>query len=777
MCLVVLVGVSGSGKSTFARAHFRSTQVLSSDVCRGLVADDENDQSATPDAFDVLHYIAGKRLAAGRLTVVDATNVQSKARASLVHVAREHDVLPVAIVLDLPERVCVARNAERADRAFGPAVIRRQAADLRRSLRGLAREGFRRVHVLHSVDEVAGATIEYTKLFTDLRHETGPFDIIGDVHGCLDELEQLLTRLGYHLRRDADGSADGGGGDGGRPVSAWHPDGRRVVFVGDLVDRGPAVPGVLRLAMGMVAEGTAFAVCGNHENKLVRALAGRKVTVGHGLAASLEQLAAEPAEFQARATAFCQDLVSHYVLDAGRLVVAHAGLKEAYHNRASARVRSFALYGDTTGETDEYGLPVRLPWARDYRGRATVVHGHTPTPEPEWVNNTLCVDTGCVFGGSLSALRYPERELVAVPAARVYVEPTRPLTDPPTTPTAPPTTPTALSTSTTGPSASTTAPTSSAIVPDAGLSGPAIEVSPPVTPRDRGPAGVVDLLDVTDVLGRRFLETRHGGRVRIDEENALAALEVMSRFALDPRWLVYLPPTMSPPPTSAQPGLLEHPAEAFAAYRADGVDRLICQEKHMGLRAVVVLCRDAGVAATRFGATDGPSGAVTGAVYTRTGRPFFAPELTEQLLARLRTASERAGLWDELAADWLVFDAEIMPWSAKASDLVARQYAAAGAAARGALPVALEALTSAAGRGIDVAELLGRTSTRLANVEAFTDAYRRYCWPVDGLTGIRIAPFMLLVSAAKAAPAGGTIGGRGGDDGSDLCAAPALLAS
>ncbi|WP_391530185.1 AAA family ATPase, partial [Candidatus Frankia nodulisporulans] len=421
MCLVVLVGVSGSGKSTFARAHFRSTQVLSSDVCRGLVADDENDQSATPDAFDVLHYIAGKRLAAGRLTVVDATNVQSKARASLVHVAREHDVLPVAIVLDLPERVCVARNAERADRAFGPAVIRRQAADLRRSLRGLAREGFRRVHVLHSVDEVAGATIEYTKLFTDLRHETGPFDIIGDVHGCLDELEQLLTRLGYHLRRDADGSADGGGGDGGRPVSAWHPDGRRVVFVGDLVDRGPAVPGVLRLAMGMVAEGTAFAVCGNHENKLVRALAGRKVTVGHGLAASLEQLAAEPAEFQARATAFCQDLVSHYVLDAGRLVVAHAGLKEAYHNRASARVRSFALYGDTTGETDEYGLPVRLPWARDYRGRATVVHGHTPTPEPEWVNNTLCVDTGCVFGGSLSALRYPERELVAVPAARVYV--------------------------------------------------------------------------------------------------------------------------------------------------------------------------------------------------------------------------------------------------------------------------------------------------------------------------------------------------------------------
>ncbi|MCM3885874.1 polynucleotide kinase-phosphatase, partial [Frankia sp. R82] len=263
----------------------------------------------------------------------------------------------------------------------------------------------------------------------------------------------------------------------------------------------------------------------------------------------------------------------------------------------------------------------------------------------------------------------------------------------------------------------------------------------------------VDLLDVTDVLGRRFLETRHGGRIRIQEENALAALEVMSRFALDPRWLVYLPPTMSPPPTSTLPGLLEHPAEAFAAYRADGVDRLVCEEKHMGSRAVVVLCHDADVAAARFGTAAGLTAGPTGAVYTRTGRPFFPPPLTEQLLTRLRTASERAGLWDELAADWLVFDAEIMPWSAKASDLVARQYAAAGAAARAALPVALGALTAAVGRGIDVADLLGRTSTRLANAEAFTDAYRRYCWPVDGLDGVRIAPFMLLASGSADAPA------------------------
>ncbi|OHV48032.1 polynucleotide kinase-phosphatase [Pseudofrankia sp. BMG5.36] len=718
ICLVVLVGASGSGKSTFARTRFQPTQVLSSDFCRGLVADDENDQSASGDAFDVLHYIAGKRLAAGRLTVVDATNVQRHARQSLVELAREHDVLPVAIVLDLPERVCLERNATRPDRDFGPHVIRRQRADLRQSLRGLAREGFRHVRVLRSEAEVSAAAITYTKLFSDLRHETGPFDVIGDVHGCRAELETLLVGLGYKLRHD----------EAGRPSGARHPAGRRVVFVGDLVDRGPDTPGVLRLAMGMVADGTAFVVCGNHENKLVRALRGKKVTVSHGLAESLAQLDAESAEFRDQATQFCDGLVAHYVLDGGRLIVAHAGLKEAYHGRASARVRSFALYGDTTGETDEYGLPVRYPWANEYRGTATVLYGHTPVPEPEWVNNTLCLDTGCVFGGRLTALRYPERELVSVPAGRVYFEPARPLAEP---------------TPVTGPAVADLASADALL---ATLSPVAVDPLANAGHREG------DLLDVADVLGRRVVETRHGGRVGIQAENALAALEVMSRFAVDPRWLVYLPPTMSPPPTSTLPGYLEHPVEAFEAYRADGVDELLCEEKHMGSRAVAVVCRDADVAAARFGATDG----TTGAVVTRTGRPFFSPGLAEELLGRLRAAVAEAGLWDELGADWLVLDTEIMPWSAKASELLSRQYAAAGAAARGALPAAVSALAATAARGIDVAGLLAKTQDRLDNAAAFTRAYRRYCWAVDGLAGVRIAPFMLLAGGPASRAAAGT---------------------
>ena len=196
LSLVVLIGVSGSGKSTFARERFKPTEVISSDFCRGLVADDENDQSATADAFELLHFIVGKRLAAGRLTVVDATNVQPEARRSLVALAREHDVLPAAIVLDVPESVCRERNASRPDRNFGDHVIRRQHAELRRSLRGLRKEGFRTVHVLHGEQEIAAAAITRTRLFNDLRHEAGPFDVIGDIHGCAAELRALLAEAG-----------------------------------------------------------------------------------------------------------------------------------------------------------------------------------------------------------------------------------------------------------------------------------------------------------------------------------------------------------------------------------------------------------------------------------------------------------------------------------------------------------------------------------------------------------------------------------------------------
>jgi protein phosphatase len=687
LALVVLIGPSGCGKSTFARKHFKTTEMLSSDYCRGLVSDDENNQAATNDAFDVLHFIARKRLAAGKLTVVDATNVQSEARKPLVQLAREFHCLPVAIVLNLAEKVCHERNLSRADRDFGSHVIRQQTQQLRRSLRGLEREGFRRVFVLETPEEVDAVTIERQPLWNNLRQEHGPFDMIGDVHGCYDELVELLTKLGYQVT--ADETAHYG-------VKVVPPVGRKPVFVGDLVDRGPKIPAVLRLVMSMVESGTALCVPGNHDMKLMRKLKGKNVQVTHGLANSLEQLDREPEEFRKKVAEFIDDLVSHYVLDEGKLVVAHAGMKEEMQGRGSGAVREFALYGETTGETDEFGLPIRYNWAAEYRGRAMVVYGHTPVPEPEWLNRTINIDTGCVFGGKLTALRYPEKELVSVPAKETYAEPARPFLAP--------------------------------------------EFQASVLSAQHAQD---DVLDMEDVLGKRIISTRLHHNVTIREENSIAALEVMSRFAANPKWLIYLPPTMSPTETSDEVGFLEHPAEALTYYRHEGIGSVICEEKHMGSRAVVIICRDEEVARKRFGIV----GDGIGICYTRTGRRFFDNrELEGQFLARIQAAITTAGLWDEFKSDWFCLDCELMPWSAKAQELLKQQYAAVGAAAKQSLRFATQALEQAAARSLDVGELLDRTAKRQVMVADYIEAYRRYCWPVNSLNHLKLAPFHLLAS-------------------------------
>src|SRR5699024_3361276 len=385
----------------------------------------------------------------------------------------------------------------------------------------------------------------------------------------------------------------------------------------------------LRLAMGMVGSGHALAVPGNHEAKLVRALRGAKVTVSHGLAETLAQLAEEDGEFRDQVAAFCYDLVSHLVLDDGRLVVAHAGLKEAYHGRASGRVRAFALYGDTTGETAEFGLAVRYPWAQDDRGQPVVLYGPAPVPAVEWVNNTACLGTGCVFGGALSAMRYPEREVVAVPAEQVWYEPVRPLVAEP-------------------------------------------------------PAREPGVLNLEDVQGKLLIETGEHGRIGIRAEQAAGGLETMSRWAIDPRRLVYLPPTMSPPNTSAREGYLEHPDEAFTYFADQGVTDLVCQRKHMGSRAVVLLARDP----SRF---DAPAG-WRGTVHTRTGRPFFDDD--RPFLDRLTAAVAAADLWNELDADWILLDGEVLPWSVKTGELIRDLYASVAAAGEAATAAALTALRS-----------------------------------------------------------------------------------
>jgi protein phosphatase len=442
--------------------------------------------------------------------------------------------------------------------------------------------------------------------------------------------------------------------------------------------------------------------------KLMRQLRGKDVQITHGLAQSLAEIDSLPDDvrtpFTKSLAEFLDGLVSHYVLDDGKLVVAHAGMKKEMQGRGSSKVRDFALYGETTGETDEFGLPVRFNWAAEYRGSAMVVYGHTPVPEPDWLNRTVNIDTGCVFGGKLTALRYPEKEFVSVPAARTYCEPARPF----------------------------------------------------LLEEKQAPALSAqqihdDILDAEDVLGKRIVSTRLRGNVTIREANATAALEVMSRFAANPKWLIYLPPTMSPCETTSEPGLLEHPAEAFAYYRGQGAPRVICEEKHMGSRAVVIVCKDEQAARERFGIV----GAETGVVTTRTGRRFFnEPGLEQQLLDRLRAALSAADIWAMLDTTWVCLDCELLPWSAKAQELLRSQYAAVGSAGTASLPRAVSALEKAAARlsGDErdkAGQIIGAYRRHEENVGKFVTAYRQYCWPVASLTDMKLAPFHLLASEGR----------------------------
>src|SRR5438552_9652042 len=371
----------------------------------------------------------------------------------------------------------IERNKQRTDRTVRQDVIHRQRDQMRRSQRFLKREGFRYVFTLESEEAVNAATVERKPLWVNRRDQHGPFDIIGDIHGCLDELCSLPGTLGYDVAVEADGVD-------GLQYHVTPPAGRKLIFLGDLVDRGPNTPGVLRLVMSAVASGAALCVPGNHEQKLVRALQGRNVQVTHGLAESLGQLSEQPPGFKERAVAFLDGLISHYVLDDGKLVVAHAGLRQEMQGRASGRVRDFALYGETTGETDEFGLPVRYNWAAEYRRRPTVVYGHTPVREPAWVNRTINIDTGCVFVGKLTALRYPELELVSVPSAKIYAEPARPF------------------------------------LPEGDQA--------PITSR---PGDYEDFLELTDVKCKRIVQTRRFRNAMVPEDNETSALEVTGRYA------------------------------------------------------------------------------------------------------------------------------------------------------------------------------------------------------------------------------------------------------
>ncbi len=683
LSLIAMVGASSSGKTTFTNKYFGDSFPLSSDFFRKMLSDNENDQSVTKEAFELLYAAANKRLSLGRRTVIDATNIQAADRREILKLAKEQDVHAVAIVLNVSEETLLKRNAERCDRKISSGAIRNHYQSVQRSIKNLKKEGFRFVYVVNEND-VDNVEIIYTKLWNDKKDEHGPFDIIGDVHGCCTELEELLEKLGYE-RTD---------------TGYIHPLGRKAVFVGDLTDRGPRNADTLKLVMQMTDAGNALCVCGNHDNKLERFMNRRNVQVSHGLELTVSEIEKEDNSFKEKLRVFLSSMISHYCLDDGKLVVSHAGIKQEYIGRASTRIREFCLYGDTTGETDDIGMPVRLDWANDYRGNALIVYGHVPCAEVKAKNNTYCIDTACVFGGKLTAFRYPEKEVVSVSAKETYYKPASPL----------------------------------------------------VLHDDRADS----YLHAEDVTGKLRIDTTLMGRININEDQSGSAFEIMSRFGADPRWLIYLPPTMSPCEVSTEADYLEYPEEAFRYFEKKGVTEVVGEKKHMGSRCVVVLCHTADAAKRRFGVNDGS----IGIIYTRTGRKFFNDKsVEEEILRRLDKQLSSTGFWDDFATDWVVFDAELLPWSEKARLLLKTQYGPVGRAGRESLKAASELIESAAktlaasqnveeikasDRDLDLKVLSDHYREKKAALDGYVDAYREYCWDVESADDIKIAPFHLL---------------------------------
>ena len=373
--LIMLVGATASGKTTFAHQHFGNTEIISSDHCRALVSDDPTDQSVTPQAFAILHSILEARLQNRRLTVVDATNLQPNARRPIIDLARRHDCRITAIAFDLPIQTLIQRNERREDRSISNHIVNRQHRSLSAAIKNMRRESVRNIYTIHTEEEADQATLVRQPMRSNHNHLTGPFDIFGDIHGCHEELYQLLEKLGYSFTADTNGK------------TAQHPDGRTAVFVGDLVDRGPGADLVLELIANMTDAGSALTVMGNHEDKLRRTLLGNRTQITHGLPANPGTPWNPDHQSSVNVSSNSSKTCRHHItLDGGKLAIAHAGILPEYIGRQSHRIRQFCMYGETTGETDEWGLLQRYDWAQNYQGNTKVVYGHTPVAQPAWYN-------------------------------------------------------------------------------------------------------------------------------------------------------------------------------------------------------------------------------------------------------------------------------------------------------------------------------------------------------------------------------------------------------
>lgn len=408
--LVILVAPAGAGKSFFAGQYFRPTEVVSSDWCRALVSDDENDQTASKLAFEVFYKIIESRLQYGRLVVADATNLNPARRLELRQMAQKHDAKVIVIRIAATLDQCLKQNLKRP-RHVPEHAIRSHYERYEETKLALPNEGYDAIYVARPYEK-------YNIIVGERNPIEGPgFDIIGDIHGCISELRELLAKLGYEVS--------------GEDRLSWrHPSGRKPVFVGDFVDRGPNSYLTLLLVMQLVQAGVAHAVMGNHDNKLWRFLKGNNVKVSHGLAETIAQIEQLGPHNKERFRDFLGSLPYQLRLRVPGVpdgIVCHAGIPRHMVDRDDKAARAHCIYGAVEGTSDE-GVPIRnsqfyKTWT-PFNDDPFLFHGHTvvPNPYPELFVNVMNLDQGCVFGGKLTALRFPEFEIVQVPAEKVYYE-------------------------------------------------------------------------------------------------------------------------------------------------------------------------------------------------------------------------------------------------------------------------------------------------------------------------------------------------------------------
>ena len=690
--IVLCIGPSNSGKSTFlqqlvAEGIISQTEIVSSDTCRMLVADQDfidftgtSQQEAnllyemynaiSIETFQMMEQMIIARAKLNRLTFVDATHLQADQREKYFKIAKQQHIPIYGIVFDTPLDILLARDANRKQ-PRGVNRVKQQARKFKDEKRFIKKEPYTRLYT------VKDEQVEVIRHASPLKIEVGNgIDIIGDIHGCYDEMMVLIKRLGYVEQ-------------GGLYI---HPQGRRLLSVGDIMSRGPKSLATMRFWLTQIEAGLSYMTDSNHGWKIARWLEGHAVNLTHGdelveqefKLYEQEHGVEETKNVKARFVKMLLNAPSHYILvenGLGKTIVTHAGIRDHYIGKTSPRIRDFCRYGEIIGESDT-GRPIRGDWFLQHQTSELIVWGHDPKVKPYKINNTINIDQGVVFGGELTAFRYPEQTFEAVKAYKNYTgHEGNPL-----------------------------------------LEAKAKRFSPP---------------NIQSFINGFEVETTHGGKVYVQEGNAKAAMDTISHFTLPLEQLIYIPPTMSPTPTtSSLDDYLEHPSEAFSYYKKNGITKLIAEKKHMGSRAVLLLFKNEKIAKAMVDIE------TLGIITTRTGRAFFEQATQQKIVRQLHDELLAKNYFDNMNTDFVLLDAEILPWNLKAQSLIDAQYAHVAEHALMDRQKVLQKLQAT--NSIDVSHWKGEYEEFMRNAVRFDAVYQNYCWPVEDTSAIQIAPFHVL---------------------------------